>query len=158
MTLSLPLGTPSVSLFFFLLDRRQPTSTRTDTLLPSTTLFRSVPHPRRRHAALVRQRRPPPGRIRHDRQRPRATAGTARRADRLLLRLLVALWLSRRAQDRRGGPAVRPGAELAAGAARGDLQDDRRAAAARHPDQGSLHPPRHGAHGPLPGLRAEEHT
>src|SRR3546814_20124319 len=91
--------------------RRPPRSTRTDTLFPYTTLFRS-----------------------HDRQRPRATAGTARRADRLLLRLLVALWLSRRAQDRRGGPAVRPGAELAAGAARGDLQDDRPEAAARPPD------------------------
>src|SRR3546814_14678031 len=32
------------SLFFFLMIRRPPRSTRTDTLFPSTTLFRSVSH------------------------------------------------------------------------------------------------------------------
>src|SRR3546814_15338754 len=35
----------SVSLFFFLMIRRPPRSTRTDTLFPYTTLFRSLPIP-----------------------------------------------------------------------------------------------------------------
>src|SRR3546814_17125086 len=42
-----------VSYFFFLMIRRPPRSTRTDTLFPYTTLFRSRHHPRppaRRHA------------------------------------------------------------------------------------------------------------
>src|SRR3546814_15024330 len=47
---------PSVLFFFFLMIRRPPRSTRTDTLFPSTTLFRSelVHHRRaaRRHARL----------------------------------------------------------------------------------------------------------
>src|SRR3546814_14535350 len=35
------------SYFFFLMIRRPPRSTRTDTLFPYTTLFRSCPYPRR---------------------------------------------------------------------------------------------------------------
>src|SRR3546814_6753304 len=38
-----------VSLFFFLMIRRPPRSTRTDTLFPYTTLFRSGIQPRRQH-------------------------------------------------------------------------------------------------------------
>src|SRR3546814_16645365 len=41
-------------IFFFLMIRRPPRSTRTDTLFPYTTLFRSLPHDRhamRRHPA-----------------------------------------------------------------------------------------------------------
>src|SRR3546814_17815022 len=34
--------------FFFLMTRRPPRATRTDTLFPYTTLFRSPPHPDRR--------------------------------------------------------------------------------------------------------------
>src|SRR3546814_11660685 len=50
-----------VLLFFFLMIRRPPRSTRTDTLFPYTTLFRSVPlaQGRRRlgcHSALSRNR------------------------------------------------------------------------------------------------------
>src|SRR3546814_16217167 len=52
-------------LFFFLMIRRPPRSTRTDTLFPSTTLFRSrwaaavrpVPQARRRGRAVRRARR-----------------------------------------------------------------------------------------------------
>src|SRR3546814_3104869 len=51
--------------FFFLMIRRPPRSTRTDTLFPYTTLFRSrdIPAPRtappRRRRSILRQRRPP---------------------------------------------------------------------------------------------------
>src|SRR3546814_17993622 len=45
----------SVLLFFFLMIRRPPRSTRTDTLFPYTTLFRSARDDRRR-----RPRRPQP--------------------------------------------------------------------------------------------------
>src|SRR3546814_6760098 len=38
---------------FFLMIRRPPRSTRTDTLFPYTTLFRSAAHPRRRSAIAV---------------------------------------------------------------------------------------------------------
>src|SRR3546814_21164537 len=43
--------------FFFLMIRRPPRSTRTDTLFPYTTLFRS--HPRRRAGAHARSRHGP---------------------------------------------------------------------------------------------------
>src|SRR3546814_11104644 len=66
---------------FFLMIRRPPKSTRTDTLFPYTTLFRSL-HPcrrrgagdRRRRRRLVRRRRlpqGPPGRPLRHRQGPR---------------------------------------------------------------------------------------
>src|SRR3546814_11957925 len=42
----------SVAIFFFLLIRRPPRSTRTDTLFPYTTLFRSLVAPDRLPAAL----------------------------------------------------------------------------------------------------------
>src|SRR3546814_7179834 len=62
--------------FFFLMIRRPPRSTRTDTLFPYTTLFRSLPLVRRRPASIFsslrtiarrpcprcRGRRPPPAR------------------------------------------------------------------------------------------------
>src|SRR3546814_10036420 len=41
-----------IDVFFFLMIRRPPRSTRTDTLFPYTTLFRSL-RQRRRHADLV---------------------------------------------------------------------------------------------------------
>src|SRR3546814_3980450 len=40
--------------FFFLMIRRPPRSTRTDTLFPYTTLFRSPPHARRPNGARSR--------------------------------------------------------------------------------------------------------
>src|SRR3546814_1347687 len=54
-----------VSLFFFLMIRRPPRSTRTDTLFPYTTLFRSHPpalRPRRRPGAFPGGDLPPAGR------------------------------------------------------------------------------------------------
>src|SRR3546814_2006032 len=45
-------------LFFFLIIRRPPRSTRTDTLFPYTTLFRSRPRPQ----ATIRWRQQPPQR------------------------------------------------------------------------------------------------
>src|SRR3546814_15447153 len=47
-----------VYLFFFLMIRRPPRSTRTDTLFPYTTLFRSLPRqwPRRGRATAGRRR------------------------------------------------------------------------------------------------------
>src|SRR3546814_14042559 len=54
--------------FFFLMIRRPPRSTRTDTLFPYTTLFRSRDRRRRRrHAAVVDAAR--------DRRRPRGSGG-----------------------------------------------------------------------------------
>src|SRR3546814_9788961 len=44
------------SFVFFLMIRRPPRSTRTDTLFPYTTLFRSLVEPFRRHSALARLR------------------------------------------------------------------------------------------------------
>src|SRR3546814_17729217 len=44
------------SFFFFLMIRRPPRSTRTDTLFPYTTLFRSLRELRRRDPRWVRQR------------------------------------------------------------------------------------------------------
>src|SRR3546814_11886858 len=74
----------SVAIFFFLLIRRPPRSTRTDTLFPYTTLFRSVLAPDRLPAALyvlryrlclpwrrVAQLRRDPGRGRPPRRPPR---------------------------------------------------------------------------------------
>src|SRR3546814_6472421 len=46
-------------LFFFLMIRRPPRSTRTDTLFPSTTLFRSHPHRSRSHARSFHKASPP---------------------------------------------------------------------------------------------------
>src|SRR3546814_4851026 len=43
---------PAYCLIFFLMIRRPPRSTRTDTLCPYTTLFRSVRHHHRRRAHL----------------------------------------------------------------------------------------------------------
>src|SRR3546814_13986539 len=53
--LSRPLhGVSRTTLFFFLKVRRPPRSTRTDTLFPYTTLFRSPRHPpHRRHPRAV---------------------------------------------------------------------------------------------------------
>src|SRR3546814_4854876 len=52
--------------FFFLMIRRRPRSTRTDTLFPYTTPFRSTDElradPRRWHRDQLRRRRPDPGR------------------------------------------------------------------------------------------------
>src|SRR3546814_2423864 len=44
-------------LFFFLMIRRPPRSTRTDTLFPYTTLFRSKPHRRQQEKITARQAR-----------------------------------------------------------------------------------------------------
>src|SRR3546814_2959804 len=61
---------------FFLMVRRPPRPTRTDTLVPYTTLFRSFrrrPHrARRRRAGNGGERDPEPGPCRHDRGRPGA--------------------------------------------------------------------------------------
>src|SRR3546814_5514451 len=51
-------------MFLFLMIRRPPRSTRTDTLFPYTTLFRSRDHQRR----LVQHRLDPPGRRHRDEQ------------------------------------------------------------------------------------------
>src|SRR3546814_3450551 len=45
--------------FFFLMIRRPPRSTRTDTLFPYTTLFRSVPEGLRRNGRSLFHVRPP---------------------------------------------------------------------------------------------------
>src|SRR3546814_14526270 len=65
------------SFFFFLMIRRPPRSTRTDTLFPYTTLFRSA-RTMRRHLGRARHRNDPG--IRIDR-RPRRADGRARGAD-----------------------------------------------------------------------------
>src|SRR3546814_1477183 len=49
-----------VFVIFFLMIRRPPRSTRTDTLFPYTTLFRSRDHPRRPRQAVVRRGKAPP--------------------------------------------------------------------------------------------------
>src|SRR3546814_14016171 len=59
----------SIDFFFFLMIRRPPRSTRTDTLFPYTTLFRSQPRPgaeqeRSRRAAFRLRRRSGPERDR----------------------------------------------------------------------------------------------
>src|SRR3546814_8007223 len=59
---------------FFLMIRRPPRSTRTDTLFPYTTLFRSQ---RRRRLLLPRPRPPARRRSRNRRAWPRAPAGRA---------------------------------------------------------------------------------
>src|SRR3546814_19164563 len=59
-----------IHIFFFLMIRRPPRSTRTDTLFPDTTLFRSVRRP-------AGQRKSPPARGGGPRQQ-----GAAPRADR----------------------------------------------------------------------------
>src|SRR3546814_8391208 len=56
-------------LFFFLMIRRPPRSTRTDTLFPYTTLFRSPPG--RRRPRKSRRRRSPPRASPPPRRRPR---------------------------------------------------------------------------------------
>src|SRR3546814_8844998 len=69
---------------FFLMIRRPPRATRTDTLFPDTTLFRSHrdrPAPardaarRRRRAALGRRRDCPPGEVRSHRRAAGQTSG-----------------------------------------------------------------------------------
>src|SRR3546814_8519203 len=82
--------------YFFLMLRLPPSTTRTDTLFPYTTLFRSQAL---RHAGLLRGHRPQPQRDGHRRLRPgprqqpaaahlrhepagRAAAGAAGRGDR----------------------------------------------------------------------------
>src|SRR3546814_19768991 len=45
----------SLYFFFFLMIRRPPRSTRTDTLFPYTTLFRSNPSHSRHHCAMEKQ-------------------------------------------------------------------------------------------------------
>src|SRR3546814_16009371 len=63
-----------LSVFFFLMIRRPPRSTRTDTLVPYTTLFRSSQHhPRRRQPALYLSRFP-------DGRRGQAARAARRRA------------------------------------------------------------------------------
>src|SRR3546814_13255980 len=57
-------------IFFFVMTRRPPRSTRTDTLFPYTSLFRSLP--------LHRTRRGRPGHSRGDRRRPRRDQPRAR--------------------------------------------------------------------------------
>src|SRR3546814_12317776 len=81
-----------VSLFFFLMIRRPPRSTRTDTLFPYTTLFRSVG--RRRHPARVAQA----GQTRAVRGRAGLAAG--HRPRHLSLRHLVQHHHRRRARRR----------------------------------------------------------
>src|SRR3546814_15910572 len=86
--------------FFFLMIRRPPRSTRTDTLFPYTTLFRSVPEASSQGAAARRPRRPPGDRF-------RAVPPGSRQARRL--RLLVApLPAGRALVRRRGGGPPRP--------------------------------------------------
>src|SRR3546814_3731669 len=65
--------------FFFLRIRRPPSSTRTDTLLPYTTLFRSGRRPCRRAAARP-SAVPPAARRRKPPQQSRANARTRRRS------------------------------------------------------------------------------
>src|SRR3546814_7087983 len=61
--------------FFFLMIRRPPRTTRTDTLLPYTTLFRSGQAGDRGRRARVRARTPAARRLRPD---PGASRGPAR--------------------------------------------------------------------------------
>src|SRR3546814_9704629 len=56
-------------LFFFLMIRRPPRSTRTDTLFPYTTLFRSGRHGRGPHLSLLQQQGSHRGRGRKTRPR-----------------------------------------------------------------------------------------
>src|SRR3546814_12035917 len=74
--------------FVFLRIRRPPRSTRTDTLFPYTTLFRSQRHAAGRPAARRGGDRTPARRPRPDRRRPgvhrRPPAGTAAPGDRLI--------------------------------------------------------------------------
>src|SRR3546814_2350173 len=73
--------------FFFLMIRRPPRSTRTDTLFPYTTLFRShgaaaaVPDPlqSRRHAGRLEEAAPPRGFAAAHRPRPRPAGDAALR-------------------------------------------------------------------------------
>src|SRR3546814_7367226 len=71
-------------MFFFLMIRRPPRSTRTDTLFPYTTLFRSFPEPSRvarslRHAAAPARR--PRARCRTGGPLGRPQAGGRRRVE-----------------------------------------------------------------------------
>src|SRR3546814_14818737 len=63
--------------FFFLMIRRPPRSTRTDTLFPYTTLFRSLPE-RSPRTAETRAATPARSRSAHRRRRPWRGARTAR--------------------------------------------------------------------------------
>src|SRR3546814_10056794 len=64
-------------LFFFLMIRRPPRSTRTDTLFPYTTLFRSPPHHRRQGSGAGAA---------HDQGMPRRSRQAAAAAVKLLRR------------------------------------------------------------------------
>src|SRR3546814_6491149 len=75
-------------LLFFLMIRRPPRSTRTDTLFPYTPLFRSWPH--HRGAPALRPQRPAPplaGSAARDGAAARGGTGRHRRADRRQRRL-----------------------------------------------------------------------
>src|SRR3546814_19996064 len=75
-------------LLFFLMIRRPPRSTRTDTLFPYTPLFRSWPH--HRGAPALRPQRPAPplaGSAARDGAAARGGTGRHRRADRRPRRL-----------------------------------------------------------------------
>src|SRR3546814_6404822 len=64
------------TVFFFLMIRRPPRSTRTDTLFPYTTLFRSLRRPRGRAARSGHRA----ARAGHGRTRPRPARRAGRRA------------------------------------------------------------------------------
>src|SRR3546814_16711042 len=105
--------------FFFLMNRQPPRSTRTDTLFPYTTLFRSARRDAHRHQAPLARHRPrrrfAPQRLRPGRLDPQARRDAARRA-RVQRLDLLALRSRRRAEtDRRAAPDLYPGdAALAA--------------------------------------------
>src|SRR3546814_10099059 len=82
--------------FFFLMIRRPPRSTRTDTLFPYTTLFRSLQRLERPRAGL-RPAHPRPVELRADRREPRS----AQRAGGALRGAAVGVRAHRRSLDRR---------------------------------------------------------
>src|SRR3546814_11716971 len=102
--------------FVLLMIRRPPRSTRTDTLFPYTTLFRS--------------------RLDGPNEFPHA------HADRLLLRFLQSLRLPGLRADRGAGGPAWPHGRLAADPAWGGVPADRRPAAAGHSAEGRLRAPR----------------
>src|SRR3546814_9876369 len=73
-------------MFFFLMIRRPPRSTRTDTLFPYTTLFRSPYHPPCQHPRDERRKLPsrpkprPKGRLKPPPKSPTPQAGNSGRA------------------------------------------------------------------------------
>src|SRR3546814_14855846 len=104
--------------YFCFMIRRPPRSTRTDTLFPYTTLFRSIGS--RRHAGLLACNRPASARMR------RGFAAAGRRADRRTVgRGRLADPGGQHAGRRAGETADRP--RQAAGAAEGGVLRDLRA-------------------------------